>query len=316
MRTIAHGRDGGKRLCSVPVESDEIRRVAGRLGAQTEALAALGAALRLRSGGQEAPPIVQRCLDDVVRALGLERALAEATPADLGAAVAPIRALLIQALDLVNDPARAPGWSYADVELLQTLGQASADLARLVRDELAPRLEGLGEALDRPGAQFLDVGVGVGALSIAMCRAFPGLRAVGIDPWELALELAERNVAEAGLRDRIELRRQPVEELDDPSRFDLVYLAGSFLGPASVGPACERAFAALKPGGYALFSLFSGSDDLASALARLRTARSGGAIMDAREAEERLAAAGFVQVETVTADHELPSQVVVGRRPA
>jgi predicted RNA methylase len=299
-----------------PVATDEIRAVSARLSAETEALAALAAALRLRASGQEAPPQVQACLEEVVAALGLGPALGQATPDELSGALAPISALLLQSVDLLTDPTREPGWGYTDVELLQSLGQSSAAFAQVIRDVLAPRLDGLGESLDVPGAAFLDVGVGVAALSIAMCRVFPQVRVVGVDPWEVALALAARNVADAGLGERVELRPQRVEEVEDDGVFDLVFLAGPFLGPASVGAACERAHAALRPDGWVLFAMFRGTDDLGTALARLRTARSGGAVLDPEDAEQRLAAAGFADIRTFAAELGIPSQVVAGRRPA
>ncbi len=293
----------------------EIRATAARLSASTEALAALGAALRLRAGGLEAPPAVQASLDEVLAALGLDEAVGSLTPDELSAALAPIRALLLQSVDFLTDPSRAPGWAYTDVELLEGLGQSSAGFARLVRDLLAPELTGLGDALERPGASFLDVGVGVGALAIAMCRLYPQLRAVGIDPWEAALDRARRNVDVAGLDGRIELRRQRAEELTDDAAFDLVFLAGPFLGADAVDPACARSLAALRPGGWALFAMFGGADALEVALARLRTARAGGAVLDTADAEGRLRAAGFADVRTLAAELGIPSQVVVGRRP-
>ena len=202
--------------------------------------------------------------------------------------------------------------TYTNVELLESLGQNSAVFAEIVRDVLAPQLEGLADALARSDAAFLDVGVGVAALSIAMCRVIPGLRAVGIDPWEVALELARRNVGAAGLDDRIELRRQAVEELEDESAFELAFLAGPFLGSAVIDVACQRVHAALRPGGWVLFGMYRGAEPLETALAHLRTARSGGAVLDAPEAERRLAKAGFVDVRTFAAELGIPSMLVAG----
>jgi len=184
-----------------------------------------------------------------------------------------------------------------------------------VGDVLEPALPGLAGALARQDAAFLDVGVGVAALSIAMCRLYPQLRAVGIDPWEVALDRARRNVDAAGLGERIELRRQRVEELADQTVFDLVFLAGPFLDRQAVDPACERSLVALRPGGWVVFAMFGGSDSLEVALARLRTARSGGAVLAAPEVEGRLRVAGFVDVSTLAAELGIPSQLVVGRRP-
>ena len=294
----------------------ELRDVAGGLVTETEALAALGAALRLRASGEPAPPAVRACLDEVVDALGAEAARAEADAQDVSSALALVRAVFSQAVDLLNDPGRAPGWAYTDAELLQSQGQNSAAFADVVRDVLAPALDGLGERLARPGARFLDVGVGVAALSIAMCRVYPELRAVGVYPFEPPLELARRNVAATGLEQRVELRRQRLEDLDEQGAFAAAFLPGPFLAADAVEVGLGRAFAALEPGGWLLFGMYRGADPLADALARLRAARSGGAVLHASDAEERLRAAGFAGVRTFAADLGIPSQLVVGRRPA
>jgi hypothetical protein len=65
-----------------------------------------------------------------------------------------------------------------------------------------------------------------------------------------------------------------------------------------------------------LFAMYRGADPLETALAHLRTARSGGAILDAAEAERHLEDAGFVEVTTFAAELGIPSQLVVGRRPS
>jgi precorrin-6B methylase 2 len=292
-----------------------MRRLVAELNTSTEALAALGAALRLRVSGQQAPPLVQACLDEVVEALGLSEALDAAGPEELAAVLAPIRALFLQSVDLLTDPTRAPGWTYTDVELLESLGRNSAAFAEVVGSVLARELDGLAEAMAAPGVTFLDVGVGVAALAIAMCRRFPGLRVVGIDPWDVPLQLARRNVAAAGLEDRIELRQQSLEELSDRDAFDLVFLAGPFLGERAVEAARDRMLPAVRPGGWVLFGMYRGGGALETALARLRTARSGGAVLDAEEAESVLSAAGFTSVRTLAAELGIPSQLAVGRRP-
>ena len=58
----------------------------------------------------------------------------------------------------------------------------SAGFSRLLLKRIAPQLEGLADRLASPDAAFLDVGVGVAALSIAMVRQWPRLRVVGVDP--------------------------------------------------------------------------------------------------------------------------------------
>lgn len=112
---------------------------------------------------------------------------------------------------------------------LNVLGQTSAAFAPLFHRVIIPHLDGLTARLEAPTAAFLDIGVGVAALSIAMTRLWPTLRVVGIDPWEPALALARQNVATAGLSERIDLRQQAVEDLTDQAAFDLVWVSQPFV---------------------------------------------------------------------------------------
>ena len=290
------------------------REVSARLAAQTEALAALGAWLHLRSTGTTAVPDVERALEEVVSALGLTEALAAASASELAAALSPVRAVFLQAVDLLSDPARAPGWSYTDADVLQSQGQASAAFAGVIRHVVAPALPGLGERLAAHDAAFLDVGVGVGALAVAMSREWPAMRVVGIDTWDVALSIARRNVADAGLEGRIELRQTPVEELVESRAFDLVWLPGPFLPRNVLVAALGRVREALRPGGWVILALDGGQDELSVALGRLRAVRSGGVALDADEALSLLAESGLVEASAITAQIGLPSLLVAGRR--
>ena len=297
------------------VGTDEIRAVGSGLSAQAEALAALGAVLRLRSTGIAAVPEVQVALDGVVDALGLTEALNEASPAELAAASSPIRAVFLQAIDLLTDPGRAPGWSFTDADVLESFGRTSAGFARVLRETVTPALGDLFNRLSIDGAAFLDVGVGVARLAIAMAEQWPRLRVVGIDPWEPSLARAKENIAAAGLSERIELRGERVEDLPDRAAFDLAFLPGPFLPPAVLQTAMPRVLETLRPGGWALIGLFSGRDRLDEALARLRAARSGGSSPTPAEAVELLRAAGFVEAAEFPSELGIPSALAVGRRP-
>jgi SAM-dependent methyltransferase len=287
-----------------------------RLGSSAGALGALGALLRLRAAGAEAHPEVQARLEEVGEELGVRAALDAAGPDELQALASSIRSLLVQALDLVTDPWRAPGWSYTDAELLESQGEESAAFADAVRDSIAPRLEGLAERLSQPSAAVLDVGVGVAGLSVALCRVWPSLRVVGIDPWDPALALARRHVASAGLADRIELRHQRVQDLDDVEAFDLAWLPGPFLPRSVLEAALGRVRAALRPGGWAILALHPAGGGLDGALARLYTVRSGGSVLGEAQATALLAAAGLEPVHVLPAEPWPGTLLVAGRTPA
>ena len=169
------------------------------LNSSVEALAALGAELRLRREELDGDSRMRSLLLDVVRRIdpGL---LYGIDANEERAALALIQTSFRQAIDLIKNPARAPGWHYEDPVILKSQGQVSRLNVRSI-DTLAAQRRDLGEALHRPGA-FLDVGTGVGWLAIEAARAWPALRVVGIDSWEPALVLARKNLAESGIAER------------------------------------------------------------------------------------------------------------------
>ncbi|MBV9774230.1 MAG: hypothetical protein JO040_09795, partial [Gemmatimonadetes bacterium] len=73
---------------------------------------------------------------------------------------------------------------------------------------------------------------------------------------------------------------------------------------------------AARPGGWVIANQYGGMDDLTVALARLRTTRSGGTVLDPTEVEAMLAAAGFEEVRTLPREILPPVWMTVGRRPA
>src|SRR5439155_20735683 len=127
------------------------------------------------------------------------------------------------------------------------------------------------ERMERPGAAALDVGTGVGAIAVALCRRFPDLRVVGLEPAQAPMAEARRNVIAAGLQDRIELRGQRVEALTDEAAYDFVFLPIVFLPTEVLRRGLAAVLRALKPGGWAgMGALGVSGDALAPALARLK----------------------------------------------
>lgn len=169
--------------------------------------------------------------------------------------IGEIRSTLMQSvayLDAAARPSPTRGWHHTDPRILQAQGDSSTGFADAVAGPLGAALDGLGDRLRQPGARFLDVGVGVGALSIAMCRNFPELSVVGLDQYDVPLALARDNVARAELADRIELRQLAVQDLRDDAAYDLAWLPACFLAPSMIPAAIARLRAALRPGGWLL----------------------------------------------------------------
>jgi len=268
---------------------------AHELEAAAQTMGALGAELRLRQTGQDGDPRVRGALQAVVK--NLEPGLLDGLePDQIAAIIGHVTYALQEALDLIREPERAPGWGYKDPAILQERGRGSRAAARNFAN-LARQRPALAALLG--DCRFLDIGTGVGWLAIETAKTWPGMRVVGLDIWEPSLQLAAANIAAEGLQERITLRRQSVTEIDDEAAFDLVWLPSPFLPRDVVDSALPRVVHALAPGGFLLFGMFVSPrpGPLSHALTDLLTIRSGGHPWRSGEAEERLRAVGLRDVE-------------------
>jgi 2-polyprenyl-3-methyl-5-hydroxy-6-metoxy-1,4-benzoquinol methylase len=230
-----------------------------------------------------------------------------------------LRSTHYQAADLVERARRgdiAEEWRHTDPQLLDAQGVRSADAVAPLSARLFPMLEGLSESRERHGAAFLDVGTGVGWLAVEMCRRFPNLRAVGIDPYETALAHARRNIASVGLEGRIELRAQPVEELADARRFDIAWVPAMFLGHDRAARGLERIFHGLKPGAWALVaSMADEGEELQPAVLRLIAVQYGGGGLFPEHVAGMLSAARFADDFVMPPMPGVAIRLTMGRGP-
>lgn len=284
--------------------------LAQTLNSSMETLAALGALLRVRREGLAPDPRVAAALGKVIGVIdpGL---LETSTPQEEVIAVGYIRAFFLQALELLEDPTRAPGWTYTEPAILQAYGVASRQVVRAI-EALAAEDEWI-RALLLGDGRLLDIGTGVGGLALAAASTWPRLRVLGIDIFEPALALAREAVSRSGLGDRIELRRQGVQDLDPAERFHVAWFPGPFIPSELVAPALGLLRRALVPGGALVFGFFGAPTPLAAALNELRAARCGGQDWSTPAAQQALTAAGF-ELHRVFAEGSLAT-LVIGRNP-
>jgi predicted O-methyltransferase YrrM len=235
------------------------------------------------------------------------------------ALLADMRSVYLQTRAMIDSAKRrtlTPGWSHTDPELLAAQGTSSEALFHTLVQTLFPRLDGLIERMQRPTGTFIDVGTGVGAIAIQMCRLFPRLHVVGLEPQDAPLAEARRNVAAAKLEERIELRAQRIEDLVDREAFDLVWLPQVFLPREVLKSGLRRAWSALRPGGWILLIAFSTPGmDLDAALMRLANVAYGGDPLYPEQVAELLADVDFARTQVFPSPAGRIPKLIVGQRP-
>lgn len=288
------------------VSSNELLALTTQLITQAESLAALVARLKLDATGEPGDPEVTTQLDRVLDVIGARDLCANLDERGRTTVIGHATTMLRQAMDLIDDPLRPGGWFYTDPQIIQGQGASSVIVAELIA------AAGIGT----PDARILDIGTGVGALAVAFCRTFPNSTVVGVDPWELSLELARQSVAASGLGHRITLRNTPIETFDDDNGFDLVWMPVIFLSKAVLQDAVRRAVDAMRPGAEIVLGRYTGSDDpLVGALGDLRTIRSGGTLLGPADTRALLVGAGLVDVREIERTWPAPVGLTAGRRP-
>jgi len=217
-----------------------------------------------------------------------------------------------QALDLLEQPDRPPGWRLDDPLVLQAQGRTSAMVPGILA-KAAANLGDLAERLDA-GGDFCDVGTGVGWLAIAAAQQWPNARVVGIDIEPYVLELAAKNLAATNLTGRIALRQLDARDLSD-DHFDLVWLPGPFLPREVVSGALAAARNTLASGGWAIVGIYGGrSEPAAKLLDELRTVRAGAHRWSTEELVAAFTDAGYEQVQVIPREWEAPLQLIAGRQ--
>lgn len=110
-----------------------------------------------------------------------------------------------------------------------------------------------------------------------MCRSWPTLICVGLDNASRPLMLAERELRDAGVRERVQLRQLDVADLHDTEAFDVAWLPLPLIGSDAARGALTNAVRALRPGGWILVAVTEQpADEVQDALTRLRAAAVGG----------------------------------------
>lgn len=281
-----------------------------RIADATDAAWLLAAGTRLMLRGATSDDPLDAAAAQLVAAAGLELPSGDE-------ALTAGRALRSQLAQLVAlaDPSAPVRWDELDDATLLAQGRASAMNAVMWLAPDSP-FPGVRQRLAAPGATFLDVGTGVGAICGALCAQLPHLRCVGLDVSPRPLALADRELTAAGVRDRIELRHQDVADLDDIEVYDVAWIPLPLLPARVVEQAIARVVRALRPGGLVIAAANRQPlDETAAAMARVRSLTVGGNPAFRDDVVMWLAHGGAVEVADIPTPPMAPA-IVVGHRRA
>jgi ubiquinone/menaquinone biosynthesis C-methylase UbiE len=116
------------------------------------------------------------------------------------------------------------GWDRYGADMRE--GQASFNrpaVTHLLGTEWLPAIPDIDARLKaEPPARVVDVACGEGWSTIALARAYPRARVVGIDLDEPSIDAARRHAAEAGLADAVEFRQGDASALTDAADVALI----------------------------------------------------------------------------------------------
>ena len=141
------------------------------------------------------------------------------------------------------------GWERYGSDMRE--GQASFNrpaFTHLLAGEWLPAVTDLHVRLAAtPPARVADIGCGEGWSTLAMARAYPNARFVGIDLDEPSIRTARDRAREAGLDDRVEFRHADAAALDGP--FDAAIIIEAVHDMANPVPVLEAVRRALRADG-------------------------------------------------------------------
>ncbi len=263
-----------------------------------DALAAMGAKIGAAAGHLAPSDNLTSKLDAVVEEFEPDL-LKGLTDEELDALYGFVRAAMRQMLHLLELPDDgSSGWSFDDPSILETQGRSSRLVTRLL-SEYAAREPEFGATLSN-AARFLDVGSGVGWISLSMAQQWPSLTATGIDILGPALDLASANLEQTGLSDRVSFRNENVTDLSETAAYDVVFVPVIFLPESIIDATFRNLHRALKPGGWLFAASYRVPEDRKLAvLNELRTTVSGGRAWSDKELAAMAENAGLISVGDV-----------------
>jgi ubiquinone/menaquinone biosynthesis C-methylase UbiE len=153
--------------------------------------------------------------------------------------------------------------TFAEPEISRIAYETTKNIYLAFLFMIFPKAEHLKELLDK-GINFLDIGCGDGSLIIQFANAFANSRFVGVNPDVHGVDAAKAAISQLGIERRVTVEPIEGEKLTYKDEFDMVSMVVTLheISPAIRESVVEKAYQALKSGGYILILDFPYPDHI------------------------------------------------------
>ena len=257
----------------------------------SETLAALGALAKVEAGEVTPDKEIKSALVQVVNAVNPSffEGVSKDEASFLGATAF---GNLSRILELVASPDKPGNWDYTDPAVLEAQGKSSRAVTRFLTAHANEDQE-FRSILDA-GENFLDVGSGVGWISITMAEQWPNIKVDGLEILAPALELAKKNLGTSKASDRVRFIDKNLTALDAKNEYGAAFVPMMFIPEEVLATALPLLRNAIRPGGMLFVAGYRIPEDpLLAALNNLQTVISGGRTWKEEQLSKLLRENGF-----------------------
>lgn len=270
--------------------SDSLKQLQGLIR-HSETLAALGALAKVEAGEVTPDKEIKSALVQVVNAVNPSffEGVSKDEASFLGATAF---GNLSRILELVASPDKPGNWDYTDPAVLEAQGKSSRAVTRFLTAHANEDQE-FRSILDA-GENFLDVGSGVGWISITMAEQWPNIKVDGLEILAPALELAKKNLGTSKASDRVRFIDKNLTALDAKNEYGAAFVPMMFIPEEVLATALPLLRNAIRPGGMLFVAGYRIPEDpLLAALNNLQTVISGGRTWKEEQLSKLLRENGF-----------------------
>lgn len=257
----------------------------------SETLAALGALAKVEAGEVTPDKEIKSALVQVMNAVNPSffEGISKDEASFLGTTAF---GNLSRILELVASPDKPGNWDYTDPAVLEAQGKSSRAVTRFLTAHANEDQE-FRSILDA-GENFLDVGSGVGWISITMAEQWPNIKVDGLEILAPALELAQKNLSTSKASDRVRFIDKNLAALDAKNEYGAAFVPMMFIPEEVLATALPLLRKAIRPGGMLFVAGYRIPEDpLLAALNNLQTVISGGRTWKEEQLSKLLRENGF-----------------------